>query len=282
MTAETLLAQHLVDHHRDEAAAALEGRPIAETAGLFGELGAASVARVAGRMEPAAAAAVLAQCEDAHAADVLEGLPAEAAVAVLRRASSAERERWLARTDAETAERLGRVLTYPDGCAGATMDPNVTALPDDVTVKNALRRVRRGRTRPGSYLYVTDREGRLTGVITLRELLLAEAERRLKDVAAGDVVALQATDPVRVVCGHHGWRSYHALPVSEADGRVVGVIPYDTMRRLESELAEEGPADAVMLGATLGRAWIALTAALLDGLAASWETARRREVDHGS
>lgn len=107
------------------------------------------------------------------------------------------------------------------------------------------------------------------GVLTLRELLQAHPRRSLGDVARQPVERLHDRDPRAKILWHPAWRSFHALPVVDDAGLLVGVLRYETLRRLEAETEAARPPDLIDLGAVLTHIWIGVAALALDGLGRS-------------
>jgi magnesium transporter len=171
-------------------------------------------------LSPADAAAVASSARDDVIAPVLRSLQDAGRDAIVAKLSSAARS------------RLERLLRYPDGVAGALMDPHILSVADDATVEAALARARAEPEHVLYYVYVVNGEQRLVGVLNLRELLLAAPQARIGDVAHTNVESLPALSSWESVIAHPGWEKVHTLPVVE-DGRFVGAIRYESIRRLE-------------------------------------------------
>jgi magnesium transporter len=233
-------------------------------------------------MDPGRGADCLLQCTETRAAGLLSTMPVDAAVRVLHRLDPSNRERLIERMTPDATAALRRKMDYSEGTAGALMDTGVVAFPDDTECGEALRRVRRFRQQVRYYVYVTDQTHRLTGVLTLRELMHAPPSRPLASLVGGPVVCLHARDSRSVVLRHAGWRSYHALPVVDPSGLLVGVVRYETLRRLEAETTLEVEPSMLVVGTTLGQAWLTLATTLLDGLAGSLRVSRSRAKEGGA
>jgi magnesium transporter len=165
-------------------------------------------------------------------------------------------------------EALHRLLAHPEGTAGGLMDSLVLALPDDVEAEGAVERVRQSPQRALAYLYVVDRAGRLSGVTSLHELMAAPAEKRLAEVMHTPVMRLRADDDRRAILVHPGWNEYHALPVVDVEGRFLGAVRYETLRRLETEGEQDRGERAVSVAVSLGELyWLGLSG-LFEGLGA--------------
>lgn len=113
----------------------------------------------------------------------------------------------------------------PSPNVGALVEPPVTALGPDLTVREATEEVRRLSQRTHvTYLYVVDPDRRLIGVVTMRDLLLNPPERTLGDVMLRAPFSLRPDTPVleamRQVLGRH----YPCYPVCDDAGRLLGHV----------------------------------------------------------
>jgi magnesium transporter len=111
-------------------------------------------------------------------AELLEEVPAIVARRLLRHLSPEEREITL------------KLLGYEDGTAGRAMNPDFVDLHDNMTVTEALERIRQQAvTRETIYeLYVIDNERRLMGTISLKDLVLAKPEEKIRDIMRADPI----------------------------------------------------------------------------------------------
>jgi predicted transcriptional regulator len=110
----------------------------------------------------------------------------------------------------------------------------VFVLPEDVTVADAMRRVRRSARTAFFYPYVVDRNQRLVGILTARELMLASPRRRLAEIMHRQVVRLSALATSREVKQIGGRRAFPSVPVVDEDDVLIGVIDQQALKRFES------------------------------------------------
>jgi magnesium transporter len=267
MSLEHELAEAFLASHPTEAAVALERmRPALCAAALESVPADAAVAGVHEMVAPVAAEC-LARVEPRVAAAIIDRLDVDASTRVLRRMSSDTRTRLLDALPARTRETIDRVLRYPEGTAGAVMDPDVAVLPDDISVAEARVMLRRRARGLLYYVYVVDREQRLTGVLDVAELMGARSGDPLRGVMHTQVERLPAWTPANAVRIHPGWRAYHAMPVVDEAGRFLGAIRYQTLRRLEQEAdaaGSERPTAATV--AALGELFHLGMAGFVEGL----------------
>lgn len=282
MQASELLTATFLAAHPEDAARVLERLSPAEQGRVLARNPAAVAAQVLQRFPPTVAAASLSSMPPAAAGAILEALPLDLKVNVIRPLSDAERARLLAALDPAAAEPLLRLLRYPEGTAGALMDPYVLTLPEDISVAESLRRTKASRQGLLYYLYVIDRQQRLVGVTTLRELMRARVSEPLATVIGRDVAKINAHARSEEVVRSPYWRAFHALPVVDDKGFFLGVIRYETLQRLQDEaqqLDHEGSAMDTILA--LGELyWIGLTG-MLRGVSteADEKSNRRRSAD---
>src|ERR671932_2865919 len=165
------LAEALSIHQGAEVVAALDDETAAET---LEEMPEESQARIIGDMDEERAADILEWMSPDEAADVLGDLPEEKAEDLLNRMEGEEQ--------ADVAE----LLPYEDDTAGGLMTTEFVTLPRNLTVAEALARLREMAETPNMiyYLYVVEEEGswKLNGVIALRSLILADPGAPLEEV----------------------------------------------------------------------------------------------------
>jgi magnesium transporter len=229
----------------------------------------AESARALRAMVPGAAAECVSRLRPADAALVVERLGVDAAVPMLRHLPADAAERILSAAPAQRRDELRRVLRHPERTAGALMDPAILVLPEDITVADARLRLRRAEGKFIHYLYVVDAGRRLVGVLDMPELMRARARDPLRMAMHHDVASLGAWTPAAAVHMHPGWRSFHAMPVVDENGRLLGAIRYQTLRRLEHDAAAGRDADAgAQTAAALGELFRVGVAGLIDAVAA--------------
>jgi len=270
MSSDIDLCRAFADAHPRDAAQVLERLPARDAAPLLDALPPYTSARVFDQMPPAAAADRLAAMQPPAAAALIAELRTDLAAALLRRLDAAVQSALLGMVPQAEAGLLRTVLRYPEGTAGALMDPRVMAVAEDATAGEALAQVRRS---PGYilyYLYIVDRTQRLAGVVDLRELMLARPGEPLAGVMHRPVARLAAGMTRTAILAHPAWMNFHALPVVDERSALVGTMRYQTFRRLEDEARSvTRGTDAATAAFALGELyWLGLSG-LLDGLASA-------------
>jgi magnesium transporter len=285
--AEKLLAQNFIEEHPADAALILERLSINEAVAYLDQQPPRLAAAVLQKMVASTAAECIACLSPQRYGQIVSMLPLDVAAALLRRLAAQRREHLVEQAPRGVAPLLARLLRYPENCAGALMDPQVLALPEDITVSEGSARVRRAPRRTLYYLYVIDREQKLVGVLNLRELMLAAPRDALAAVIRREVTTISALADRTAIIDHPGWRHVHALPVVDDRGVFLGVLRYETLRRIEGETKSPPPAagalDAVLTFGEL--CWVGLAGILTDlttsvGSVAG-RTSKREEPSNG-
>jgi magnesium transporter len=170
-------------------------------------------------MDPELAAALLTGMTPDERADALEEMDEQAADEILEELP--ERER------AETE----RLLQYEPDTAGGLMTTEFVSVPDSQTVEDALVAIRAmarsGRREAMGTVYAVDARGALTGVLSLRELLAAPEGARIGEVAWTEVVTVKVTADREEVAQLTSNYDLVAVPVVDAEDRLLGVITVD-------------------------------------------------------
>jgi magnesium transporter len=199
-----------------EIVESLDDETAAET---LEEMAAARQAQILGDMDEERAADILERMSPDEAADVLGDLPEDKAEDLLNRMEDDEQS--------EVAE----LLPYEDDTAGGLMTTEFVTLPRDLTVGEALARLREMAETPNMiyYLYVVEGEAswKLVGVIALRSLILSETSLPLAHVMRTDLQVAHADDNADDVAQKIAEYNLLALPVVDEVGDILGIVTFD-------------------------------------------------------
>jgi len=174
--------------------------------------GSRDVVKMLSDVDPSVVVEVLQALNQAAAQDILEELPAERRSAVLAAASPQQRTQWMHN------ER------YPEDTIGRMMEAPNAIFPPDRTIAATVARVRElVKTTFITYLYVVE-AGRLVGIVTMRDLLLADPAARLSDVMLRNPFFLTPTTDLPTAMKTVVTKHFPVYPVCEPDGTFVGLI----------------------------------------------------------
>ena len=148
------------------------------------------------------------------------------------------------------AERndIRRLLSYPDGSAGSIMTTDYASLPEHITVAEALDQLRRQAPDRETiyYIYILDDDRKLDGFVTLRTLILARPNAKLDEIMERDVFAVRVDDDQEKVAQVMAKYDFLAIPVTDNQNRLVGIITHDDVMDV---LQEEATEDVYRAGA---------------------------------
>ena len=165
------------------------------------------------------------------AADLVDEMPANVV------------KRILAAADPQMRKEINEILKYPENSAGAAMTTEYVSLRPNMTVKDAIERIRKtGVDKETIYTaYVTDMQRRLIGFTTAKELLLAKDENMLiSDLMNENVTSVTTETDQEEVAQMLSDYNFMALPVVDKEGRMVGIVTFDdAMDIIEEETTED-------------------------------------------
>ncbi len=148
------------------------------------------------------------------------------------------------------AERsdIRKLLSYPEDSAGAIMTTEYASLPQDITVGEAIQRLRQQAPNRETiyYVYILGDDRRLDGLVSLRELILASPDARLTDIMRRDVISVRVETDQEEVAQELARFNFIAIPVVDKQHRLVGIVTHDDVLDIVQEEATE---DAYRLGA---------------------------------
>ncbi len=161
--------------------------------------------------------------------DIIEEMPANVVSRMLRSVSPARRR------------QINELLKYPESSAGSLMTTEFVRLMASMTVEEAFAVLRRvALDKETVYTcYVTDEKRHLLGVVTVKTLLLHEGDTLLSDIMEDNVIAVHTLADREEVAQMFGKYDFLALPVVDAERRLVGIITVDDALDVLQEEAEE-------------------------------------------
>jgi magnesium transporter len=177
-------------------------------------------------------------------------LPPDDAVDLVQEAEEDEREALLALLDEQTRREVMALLAYAEDDAGGLMNPRYARVRVDVSVDEAisyLRRQARDHLENVYYVYVNDADHRLVGVVSLRELFGAAADRTVRDLMATDLVTARGDMDQEELGRLFAEHDLQAIPVVDADGRMQGIVTVDD---IVDVIQEEATEDIQKIGGT--------------------------------
>lgn len=164
------------------------------------------------------------------AADLVGEMPANVVKRILRQA------------DPEKRKLINEILKYPEDSAGSIMTTEYVSLRPDMTVLDAIKRIRRTGIDKETIntCYVIDNNRKLIGIVTIRALLLAEETDLMQDIMTEDAICALTTDDREKVSLDFVKYDFSAMPVVDEENRLVGIVTIDdVIDVLQEETTED-------------------------------------------
>jgi len=234
----------------------------ADVADVLEQLGPSQRARVFEHLDNAQAALTVAELEDEfqadliddlgdqRASDILEEMDPDDAADIIGDLSYDKAEALLRLMGVNEARTIRSLLGYREKTAGGIMTPEVTTVTEDMSVQEVISHLREDASeREGIYyIYVLDTDGSLEGVISLRDLVIAEPHVLVEELVSREVTTVGPDDDQELVAETMSKYDLLALPVVDEAGKLLGIVTVDdALEVLEEESAEDL---AIATGAT--------------------------------
>jgi magnesium transporter len=176
------------------------------------------------------ASSILKEMDPDDAADLIGDLPQDKAEALLRLMGVRE------------SRQIRRLMGYHEKTAGGIMTPEVTMVTEDQTVQQIIDHLRGAAAENESiyYIYTVDAHRKLTGVVSLRDLIVSAPDTTASEIAEREVFSVDVDDDQEDVAEMMSKYDLLALPVLDGAGRIVGIVTVDdALEVMEEESAED-------------------------------------------
>ena len=151
-------------------------------------------------------------------------------------------KRVLAQSDAETRAYINDILKYPKDSAGSIMTIEFVSLRPTMTVDEAFERIRRTAIDKETIYtcYVIDRTNKLLGLVTAKDLMLAQKNATIEEIMKDNVIYASTEDDKETVARMISDYGFLALPIVDREMRLVGIVTVDdAMTVLQEENTED-------------------------------------------
>ncbi|MFH1569074.1 MAG: magnesium transporter [Gemmatimonadota bacterium] len=211
------VARSLAYVPEDEVLQLLSLEPPGPAAAAFARMDLDIAARLIAAMDPALLVPLLGEVDPTHAATLLARLDEEV------------RSRCLAALPRALTAELTDLMAHRPDSAGSLMDPRFITFRPEETVALALARIREQRQRRVMDLCLIDDQRYLLGVVSLQDVAVAQPDQQLSSLVRSAPVSIQATAPREEVVGLLEGSKLASLPVTDFQGRLLGIIRHDAL-----------------------------------------------------
>lgn len=238
---ERQIASALEDKHPADAAAFIRTLSRPRAVEILQHVEWKTTARLLRELHPTLAASLLQEIGQLRASRVLSQMQPDDRVDILHHLPAEFRDQVIRELGTRHAEEVRRLAPYPADSAGGIMTTEAISLPVSMTVEEATAELRRigQKVEQIYYVYAIDTAGRLAGVLSTRDLIFAPPDQPLATAIRTGVVSvpvdMDQEEVARILRRH----AYLALPVIDADARLLGIITADDLADVAEEEATE-------------------------------------------
>ena len=193
-------------------------------------------------MEPEAQELLIQGFSDSELKEVIDELYVDDAVDIVEEMPANVVQRILTQAEPDMRKQINEILRYPEDSAGSIMTTEYVSLRPNMTVEEAILRIRRtGIDKETIYTcYVTETNRKLIGMISMRTLILADDDDIIEDIMESNVISANTLEDQESVAQMFTKYDFSALPVVDQENRLVGIVTVDdAIDVLQEETTED-------------------------------------------
>ncbi len=229
----------LVGLHPADIARIVNELDPAQRTDVFETLDLETAADVLTEADPQVQASIVENLAEERAADIIEEMEPDEAADVLGDVSADKRDDILEEMEPEEAKDVKELLVYDDETAGGLMTTEYVAISQDLTAQQTIDRIRE--IEPSAetiyYVYVTDSAKHLVGVLSLRDLIIAQPSASVRDFMVSRVIHVRLDATIEDIAQTLSDYNLLAVPVIDEENRLQGIVTVDDA--LEEVLPED-------------------------------------------
>ncbi|AUD14257.1 MULTISPECIES: magnesium transporter [unclassified Planococcus (in: firmicutes)] len=176
-----------------------------------------------------------------YASDILSYMYTDDAVDVLNELNKDQVASYLTIMDKESAQQIKDLLHYEEYTAGSIMTTEFVAIPKNSTVRSAMNILRNAAPNAETiyYVFVIDDDRKLSGIVTLRDLIVADEDTLIESIMNDRVVSVQVSEDQEEVARMIKDYDFLALPVVDFQDHLLGIITVDDIIDVLDEEASD-------------------------------------------
>ncbi|MDO8283325.1 MAG: CBS domain-containing protein [Thermodesulfovibrionia bacterium] len=225
----TVPRQMLSELHPADIADIINSISQKDGASFFNNLDIETAAEALAELQPEMQADIMNSMDTEKAADIIEEMPPDEAADVLSDLPKERADEILEHVEKEEAEDIQELLRHEEDTAGGLMTNDFISYPPDITIREATERFKTEAQEAENvyYLYIVDKEEKLQGVASLREVLIADNDSYLADIMETNLKTVVPGEDEMVVAEIISKYNLLALPVVDESGYMHGIITVD-------------------------------------------------------
>ena len=208
---------------------------------IYGYLSPKEMADVIEHVEDDRSSEFIAEMNPTYAAQILADLPTDDAVDILNDLDKNKVASYLTIMPQDEADEIKELLHYEEKTAGSIMTTEFVVVSMGITVKDAMRHLRKSADDAETiyYIYVVNHDRQLVGVISLRELLVAEGSLLIDEIVNTQIVSVSVGDDQEDIARMMRDYDFIALPVVDFQNHLLGIITVDDIMDVMEEEASD-------------------------------------------
>ncbi len=225
----TVPRQMVSQLHPADIAELISSVSVAEGRSLFTDLDDATAAETLSELNPEIQATIIEDMDTSKASKIISMMPPDEAVDLLSELPPEKMKEILENIDREDAEDIQELLEHEEDTAGGLMTNEYIAYTKETTVAEAMAKFKRDAAEIETvyYIYVVEDREKLVGVLSLRELLLAEPDKTLSEVMVTNLKTVRPEDDESVVAAAISKYNLVAIPVVDEENTLLGIVTVD-------------------------------------------------------
>ncbi len=193
-------------------------------------------------MDPETQQLLIKGFSDNELKEVVDELYVDDAVDLVEEMPANVVKRILSQADTEKRRMINTILKYPEDSAGSIMTTEFVELRPHMTVEDAILHIRRSGINKETInnCYVSSKDRKLMGVVTIRRLILAEPEETMEELMEDNIISVNTMEDQETVAQQFSKYNLIAMPVVDGENRLVGIVTVDdVLDVLEEEVTED-------------------------------------------
>jgi CBS domain-containing protein/sporulation protein YlmC with PRC-barrel domain len=225
----TVPRQMLADLHPADIADIISQVSHKEGATFFNDLDVDVAAEALSELKPETQVDIISEMDTDKAADIIEEMPPDEAADILSDLPVDKAKEILESIEKEEAEDIQELLCHEEDTAGGLMTNVFIAYPPETTVRKAIENFKRDAEvfETVYYIYVMDTNEKLFGVVSLRDMILADLDAKLSDIMATKLKTVTPETDEMEVAGIISKYNLLAIPVIDTEGFILGIVTID-------------------------------------------------------
>ena len=248
-----MIKELLVQKNFAQIKAEFEDKNIADIAALFEEfddkdkvilfklLNKDMAAEVFSHLEADMQETIITAIKDSDIQSIMKDLYLDDATDFIQEMPANVVKRVLKNCNTTTRNQINQLLSYPDNSAGSIMTTEFIDLKSNLTVSEAFDKIRKKADDSETVytIYITDERRKLQGVVSIRELLIAPADKKLQDIMETNVISANTLTDQEEIGNMFTKYGFYALPILDNEQRLVGIVTGDDILEIVKEEATE-------------------------------------------